>query len=137
MGTMTTVGFPTSGLLSKWGFGDGDMLDDWLFDHGFRRPDSWEPNPEHPLPKWNHDEDPHGFRHRVLIRVVREHVLPAIEQDIEVYEISTNHNPIRARTVNGAEWDAYTASVDGVLTPEWVEVGEDVLLAIAREERAR
>lgn len=104
----------TSGLLSKWGFGDGDLLWDFLYDHGIKV-----------------DDEP------VLVRVVREHVLPAIDQQVDVYEVCTIHNPLRARAVDGVEWDSYTADTDGVLTPEYVDVPDDVIIAIAREEAAR
>ena len=116
------IRFPTAGLLSKWGFGDGDMLEDVL--------DEWLNG------KWPDDDyDPLGFEHRVLVRVVREHVLPHITTPIEVYEVGTVHNPIRAETVNGVSWDWYTTDVDGRLDPEFVDVPISVILSIAADER--
>ncbi len=103
--------FYTSGLLSKWGFGDGDMLDEMLWDAGIYLDDS----------------------HTLLIRIVRELVLPRIEQKVEVFEIGTIHNPIRADTVNGKRVD-HCADDPGVppLTPEFIEVPEEVILNLAR-----
>lgn len=122
--------FPTSGLLSKWGFGDGDMLDDLLWDNGF-----FDHEIDASIP--DDDFDTIGFAHRVLIRVVREHVLPAIEQDVEAQDIHTIHNPIRAKTVNGEAWGQRMyepVAGGGALTPELVEVPDEVILTIAREE---
>lgn len=101
--------FYTDSLLSKWGFGDGDMLDDLLFDNGL----------------------PYG--HDVLIRVVRNKILPVIQQNVEVYEISTNHNPIRAKAVDGIEVDDYNYNPNIKLTPEYVDVPDSEILELARE----
>jgi hypothetical protein len=118
------IRFPTAGLLSKWGFGDGDMLEDVL--------DEWLDG------KWPDEDfaaDALGFEHRVLVRVVREHVLPHVTTPVEVYELGTIHNPIRAKTVNGGPWDDYTTDVDGWLEPEYVDVPLSEVLSIAADER--
>lgn len=84
------------GLLSKWGFGDGDAPDhylDWLDDQHLPYPEDW---------------------HAVLRHLVRTRLLPLIVEDIEVYDIATNHNPIRASKVNGVEIDDF-ADNDNVL----------------------
>ena len=62
---------------------------------------------------------------RVLCRLVRAHLLPAAHHRIEVEEISSSHNPIRATWVDGRadvahRWGEVEAGV--ALTPEWVEV---------------
>lgn len=85
---------PADGLLSKWGFGDGDAPD-WLLDycdeHDLAYPDDW----------------------RDLLRaLVRAYLVPALDQRVEVYDIETIHNPIRA------------ASVDGVPVPDAVMYGD-------------
>lgn len=118
------IRFPTDGLLSKWGFGDGDMLDDLLFD--------WLDDTGRSIPERNGHRG--TWEHRVLVRLVREFVVPAIDQPIEVYEIGTAHNPIRASSVNGEPWDVYTTDTEGVLTPEWVDVPLSEVLRVAAEE---
>lgn len=109
-------------LLSKWGFNDGDCPDDlydWCEAQGFDI-DPW--------PKVRH-------WHAVLVRLVRERLVPALDQAVEVAEITTNHNPIRATTVEGVDvsecWyhnDAKTA-----LTPESITVSYDDIMAAARQ----
>lgn len=106
-----TVTLFADGLLSKWGFSDGDILE-WLFDFG------------------DHD------RHAVLCAVVRQKLIPALAQKVEVEEISTIHNPIRARTVDGKDvthmhYDS-ALRTEGMLTPASVDVTGAEVLAIAR-----
>lgn len=105
------VTFFTESLLSKWGFSDGDLLD-WLYEFGIRD------------------------KHAVLCAVVRQKVLPALAQRVEVDEIGTCHNPIRARTVDGKDvthmhYDA-VLHTKGMLTPESVDVTGAEVLEIAR-----
>lgn len=99
-----------SSLLSKWGFGDGDEPDhylDWLDEHRLPHPADWHP---------------------VLRHLVRTRLLPLIVEDIEIYDIETNHNPIRAGKVNGVEIDDTRASNHGVLRDVAVDVPfEEVL----------
>jgi hypothetical protein len=86
-----------SSLLSKWGFRDGDEPDDyldWLDDQQLPHPEDW---------------------HQILRHLVRTRLLPLIDEDIKVYDIETNHNPIRASTVNGVDIDDARASNHGVL----------------------
>jgi hypothetical protein len=118
--------FHTEGLLSKWGFEDGDMLDDLLWDCGYRGTDEraiLDPVDEiGPI---------YGFAHVVLIVTVVAHVLPAIDQVVDVYTIGTIHNPIRARTVDGVAIDEIDGEYDGLLTPATVEVPDHVITTIA------
>lgn len=105
-----TVTLFADGLLSKWGFSDGDLLD-WLYEFGV------------------HD------KHAALCAVVRQKLLPALAQKVEVEEIGTCHNPIRARTVDGVYvtnlwYDA--ANEKKLLTPDSVTVTCAEVLAIAR-----
>ncbi len=107
--------FATSGLLSKWGFSDGDLLDDLLWDHDIRGADN----------------------QAVLATIVEQYVVPALDQEVETERIGTLHNPIRAVTVDGEEWGdrVYQPFIaDGVLTPEYVEVPDDVILDLARDQ---
>jgi hypothetical protein len=112
-GHYETVHLFSQGLLSKWGFSDGDVLDDPLWDEADRRGD-----------------DPRGHdEHAVLIRAVREYLLPRLDQSVEVETTSTIHNPIRATKVDGVEVevDGNSDYDDIHLTPEWVEVPLAVL----------
>lgn len=94
------------GLLSKWGFDDGDMPD--------RLMDYW---------------DSHGITYDnikwrdVLRKLVREWLVSALAQNhrIEVVDINTNHNPIRAFVVDGAQID-HSENNEISLIPESVEV---------------
>lgn len=73
------------GLFSKFGFNDGDVPDafqDWLDDRGVIAPR-------------------HDVWHAALVSMVREYLLPLLPTSLQVYEISTIHNPIRA--VDGQE----------------------------------
>ncbi len=114
----------SASLLSKYGFNDGDLLNnvaDWLeadgIDYGVAD-DAWHP---------------------VLRRLVRDHLLPALEQEVVVYDIETSHNPIRAESVDGrAVYDTEPKRNVGIeLTPEFVEVPYAVVLAAVREELRR
>jgi hypothetical protein len=102
----------SDGLLSKWGFGDGDCLDEVLWDRcdelGLRAD---------------------GDEHAVLIRAVREYLLPALAEhhDVVVFEIDTIHNPIRADTIDGIEIPPFDSSFEMALTPEYVDVPFEVL----------
>lgn len=103
----------SAGLLSKWGFKDGDLLYDLL---------------------WEHDMRDGDLAHAVLCVVVRERLLPALDQAVEVQEIGTIHNPIRARTVDGVDVTGEWHSVEHhtPLTPTSVAVPKADILAIAR-----
>jgi hypothetical protein len=81
-------------LCSKWGFNDGDMPDVLM--------DYWDEldSVEYARIDW----------HAALRTLVREHLVPAMEaagHTVEVYDIETIHNPIRARLIDGVEIDDY------------------------------
>lgn len=109
----------SGGLLSKWGFNDGDKPEavyDYCETHGV----------SYLGLDW----------HATLVKVVRLYLLPALDQSVEVYEIETIHNPIRARTVNGEKcWSEADINPSVVLTPEYVEVpiARIIDLAVWRE----
>jgi hypothetical protein len=95
----------SDGLLSKFGFNDGDDPDDWL--------DYCEANGI----DYNEVDFP-------LVQLVRQYLLPALDQQVTVVEIETAHNPIRARTVDGIEVRGdVTVHGDPIeLTPEQVTI---------------
>lgn len=95
----------SDGLLSKWGFNDGDEPD-WILDildeHGLDHPEDW---------------------HEVLWRLVNEHLLPALDQRVELVRIETNHNPVRASTLNGEDVsELWTSGATTCLTPKSITV---------------
>lgn len=110
-----SIEFSADGLLSKWGFGDGDMLDDFLYDHGFV-----------------------GSKKEVLALTVLRHVIPALGQkDIELVKVAdwnwTGHNPIRAKRISGIEVNDVGENPTIILTPKFIDVEEGAILSIARE----
>jgi hypothetical protein len=116
---MATITLFSSCLLSKWGFNDGDDPDTWV-DYCDAHGIDWANAEWHP----------------VLIQLVRRYLLPQIEQDVQVVEIQTIHNPIRAERVNGVDvtgcW--YQGEDSGpVLTPESVEIPIEDVAKVARE----
>lgn len=124
------VAFSTGSLLSKWGFGDGDQLDDLLYDNGYG--DVWETE------RLSLPDEAFSFDHRVLIRCVETFVLPQVREhhEITTYRIHTIHNPIRASLIDGEDVDD-TSGRWCDLTPPTVEVPVAQVLAIAEEERVR
>ena len=109
-----SIRFYTSGLLSKWGFDDGELLIDLLLDHGFT-----------------------GSRGQVLAETVIQHVIPVLDQkEIELIKVHdwnwSCHNPIRAERVNGVEVDDLEYKPNPTLTPEFIDIEEEAILTIAR-----
>lgn len=105
-------------LLSKWGFNDGDEPDAWL---------DWCDNQGI---DWTKLEYP-------TVALVRQHLLPVLEQNVTVVDIETCHNPIRAETVDGVDvhqvWYA-GRDVGPQLTPEYVDVPMTEVLRLALAE---
>lgn len=98
------------GLCSKWGFNDGDEPD-YLLDYWDEIGVDWTQ-----FDGW----------HAVLRKLVRSHLVPALEaagHTVEVYDIETNHNPIRASRIDGQDVDDYASQppvalrVDEVVVP--------------------
>ncbi len=80
------------GLLSKWGYCDGDIVIEW-----------WDEQFDGEIPQ---DLLDHVDHHAVLSDLVRTHLVPVIIEaghTIEVYDIQSIHNPIRARILDGVE----------------------------------
>ena len=109
-----TITLHSSGLLSRRGFDDGDAPDQW-----------WELLDERGI-----DQDDCAWP---LAELVRCYLLPELRQhhDIDVYEIDTNHNPIRAQYVDGVEIDVRAANDHITLTPASVDVSLIDALVIA------
>jgi hypothetical protein len=113
----------TSGLLSKWGFNDGDMPDD-----------VWD--------AWDEVCRPASYRHvdwhPVLCRLVSEYVAPRLDQRVELTEIGTNHNPIRASKVDGVDVEDcwYGKRPEPTISPESVTVPMSDVLAMLGEATA-
>ena len=103
-GAEGVIEFYPSGLLHKFGFGDGDMLEDLREEHGLK-----------------------VDRSDLLAAVVERLVVPRLDQRVETYTLASMHNPIRARTVDGDE-----ADMDSTLTPEVIEVPVAQILEVAR-----
>jgi len=95
-------------LLSKWGFEDGEILHDLIH-------------------KENIDVDPHD----VLCAVVKELVIPKTQDKIEVYTVSTCHNPIRASSVNGQQvFSTLPNNVD--FNIDFVDIEDEEIIKIAK-----
>lgn len=120
-----TLTLGTAGLFSKYGFNDGDCPDqvyDWLEEPGndglldFRN--------------WSWQE--------VLTELVSDHLVPWLGDRVEVHEIGTIHNPIRARTMDHVDVDdmADNAALVAQLPIGHVEVHRDVVLATIRRHQA-
>lgn len=69
-------------LLSKWGFGDGDSLSDYVYD----------------------EFNTYDFEfkcHKALEELVKRYLLPTLPKKVEIFFISTIHNPVRAEMIDG------------------------------------
>lgn len=122
---MATSGTPvlrldSESLLSKGGFGDGDTpewLLDYCEDHGIEYPERWR---------------------IVLYRLVRDRLVPVLDQRVEITYIDTIHNPVRAVTVDGEDvTDQWYEAATTRLTPEFVDVPVAVVMEAVEAERAR
>jgi hypothetical protein len=119
MGRVGSVRLFSSGLLSKWGFNDGDAPDDWL---------DWI---EQQGIDWRIGGN---WRDGILPALVRRYLVPELDQDVTLVDISTNHNPIRAGTVDGInveDWWYENGDGEPRLTPEYVEVPYEEVLKFA------
>ena len=99
------VEFYPEGLLHKFGFGDGDMLVEYVVQH-----------------------DLNVDFQDLLVAVVEQLVIQQLDQQVETETIlATLHNPIRARTIDGEE-----ADICSVISPQVVEVPLADIVRIAR-----
>ena len=77
-------------LFSKFGFNDGDIpedFSDWLYDN------HREAYMRLSIDEW----------HRILQVLVRDRLLPHLDEELSVYDITTSHNPIRTEDLNRFE----------------------------------
>lgn len=102
-------------LCSKWGFNDGDEPE-WL----------WDYCQEHGL-DWS------ALDWRIVLRrLVGAYLLPALSKHhkLEVYELDTHHNPIRAARIDGHDIDDCAGRrAAPPLTPAEVRVPADVVIS--------
>ena len=116
---MTGYTLRAAGLASKWGFGDGDGLQDCMYD--LRDEGLITSVPE---------------RDSILLAAVQRYLLPELERrgvSVEIVAIGSNHNPVRAETVNGAEVDWHAESCPECLLDIEVQISREDLIALAKE----
>ena len=111
---MKSVLLHSSSLFSKFGFCDGDILDDWRYEVGDDMIRGLKA-------KQGSRADFLGFEHALLSRLVRKHLLPALPRTVEIYDICSIHNPIRAEDGEAEDFDVV------------VEVGYDQITAEAAD----
>lgn len=113
---MTT--FHADQLFQRWGFGDGDLLDDLLWDNN--------------LGEVHLDRDRcMQFAHEVLAAAVERWLLPALPEAVETYRICTIHNPIRAKALD------YDQPCPTALQDVSVEVPDEDILKLARQLKSQ
>lgn len=109
-------------LASKWGFGDGDALYDYMYDLRDGGLISQIPN-----------------RDDFLYAVVCKYLLPELHKHgvvVDLVNIRSIHNPVRAKRVNGAEVGWYGIEpCPEVLRDVSVAVPRDDLIAMCTEVR--
>ena len=103
------VRFSANSLCSKFGFGDGDEL-------------SWV--------KWIAGID--VDKHKLLAHIVRTRLVPLMPGDVELVEIGTCHNPIRAEKINGIEVDWYAKNQFPEFEGIYVELTGEEIVEIAK-----
>lgn len=111
-----TISFETDHLLAKWGFADGELLENLLRANGFDELDE-------------ESDEWLEFSRRVLCEVVERFVCPQIVNAIKPYRMLTSHNPIRVYEVDGrhlSDWDE-----PPMLQPSTVLVPKEMVLATA------
>ena len=120
MGNEPTITLFSRGLLSKWGFNDGNDPDEW-----------WDYCEANGLDTATSDFP--------LEEVVRRFLVPRLEQDVTVVHVETCHNPIRVETVNGVDvtevW--FGRAPAPTLTPEYVDVPLSEAVKIWHELHAK
>ncbi len=93
------VTFPASDLYSKFGFEDGDKLHDFAWRFGIRR-----------------------FKHELLREIVMHFLLPVLPAPVELYTLSTCHNPVRV-VDDGFTWDeTYNENAGTFVRMDWHEI---------------
>lgn len=96
-------------LLSKWGFGDGDRLGEFIYE-------------EMNVYDFEYNE------HKLLEELVKRYLLPKLDKKVEIYFISTIHNPVRAEYIDGEPYENhYNHDGDGLLGDVRVELDMDTI----------
>lgn len=111
-----SIYFDTDHLLSKWGFADGELLENFLHQHGYDQ-------------LGEESDEFYAFSRRVLCEVVECFVCPKINNAIKPYRVLTSHNPIRVYEVDGrhvTDWEELQT-----LQPLTVSVSKEMILATA------
>lgn len=102
-------------LLSKWGFGDGDRLSDFLYEGGAEY--RYKVN-----------------SHKLLEELVKRYLLPKLNDKVEIFYVDTIHNPVRAEMINGVYYqNHYEHDDDGLLGDVSVELSIDEITKVAKE----
>jgi len=107
------IRFCTDSLLSKWGFCDGDKLEDLFFSN---------------INKFNNKS---MGEHDLLVLTVKKFIIPKIKNNIEIEEIITNHNPIRASKVDNKNIDWFN-DTDIKLEPEYIDVNIEEIINLMK-----
>lgn len=130
---ITALTLRPADLLSKWGFGDGDMmcdpLEEWL-----------------PLSDWYHIVDPENYDSPVdvylsptslLIKLVHDHLLPILPKNtgLNLTRVFTVHNPIRLED-NDNSADLEDDDVRARSLEEDLEAIQDVVVTGAQIDAA-
>lgn len=73
----------------------------------------------------------------LLVDVLYRHVIPALDQTVQVVQIPSGLNPLRAAYVNGTpvHWSTAASGNGPPLTPSPITVGLDKVIACARKLR--
>ena len=112
---MADFSLDAESLCSKWGFGDGDALDDWWWD--------------------TYDDDSPVNSDDILHALVVEYLVPRM-RDAGWYpvltRIETNHNAVRAETLNGAPVDWYDSDGSHFQQPIVVTVTQEQIEQMAQ-----
>lgn len=111
---MQTFTLSADSLLSKFGFGDGDMLHEVIWEGGYLG-----------MPRAA-DEDRLSFASEVLISCVMRYLAPLLPANLEFEHIAGVHNPIR---VCGWHWEDPEITLPDVS----VEITEQQVLDVAAE----
>lgn len=102
-------------LLSKWGFGDGDRLSDFLYENNS---------------KFGYKVD----THKLLEELVKRYLLPKIDKKVEIFYITTNHNPVRAEMIDGKYYqNHYEHDDEDLLGDVSIELTLEEVEAVAKE----
>lgn len=119
-----TVTLYAADLLRKYGFDDGNLLDDILDDAGYVT------NAD--LVDEDEDIITPGFSGGVLAECVRRFLEPQLEGLRLVYDYSASHNPVRL-----ADWDKPSPEARAILHGKAVQVLVPDVLRVAAEMAPR